>query len=129
MTSEEQPGPLQRLQAAIEHLSGQDNIPEGVYLDACNALKELYTATKLFKVTYIKFYIERSGDALEVARRPCTKIMEQDGDGGGWRDVSNWQYIIDGGVLPRDMSSLPIGKPFEMDGMQLMVTAVEPYPA
>ena len=39
------------------------------------------------------------------------------------------QHIIDGGVLPRDMSSLPIGKPFEMDGMQLMVTAVEPYPA
>ena len=137
MASEEQPGPVQRLQAAIEHLSGQDNIPEGVYLDACNALKELYTVTKLFKVTYSKFYIERrpgierSGDA-EVAWRPCTKIMEQYGGDGHSYDVSNWEYVIDGGVLPREpfLSSLPIGKPFEMDGgMQGMVTAVEPYPA
>ena len=99
MASEEQPGPVQRLQAAIEHLSGQDNIPEGVYLDACNALKELYTVTKLCKVTYIKFYIERSGDAPEVARRTCTTIMQQDSGDGHAYNVSNWYYVFDKGVL------------------------------
>ena len=50
--------PLRRLQEAVEHLSGHDDIEESVYLDACNAMMELHPLTKLFKVTYLKFYVE-----------------------------------------------------------------------
>ena len=44
--------PLRRLQEAVENLSGVEHIPESVYLDACNALKDLHPLTKLYKVTY-----------------------------------------------------------------------------
>lgn len=56
MASEGQRGPIQRLQSAVEHLSGKDNIPEGVYLDACNALKQIHSPGKLCQVCYIFFY-------------------------------------------------------------------------
>ena len=67
MASDEQHGPVERLMAAVEHLSGRDDIPEGVYLDACNALKQLHSVTKLFRVTYHKFYVDR--DEMDVLSR------------------------------------------------------------
>jgi hypothetical protein len=125
MASEAQRGPVQRLQSAVEHLAGKDDIPEGVYLDACNALKDLHAVTKLFRVTYIIFYIERSGDTPEVARRTCTTIMEQDDefDVGAY----GWHAAFDAKLLPRHADCLPIYKPFEYNGSQMIVTKVEPY--
>lgn len=125
MASEAQRGPVQRLQSAVEHLAGKDDIPEGVYLDACNALKDLHAVTKLFRVTYIIFYIERSGDTPEVARRTCTTIMEQDDefDVGAY----GWHAAFEAKLLPRHADCLPIYKPFEYNGSQMIVTKVEPY--
>jgi hypothetical protein len=47
--------PLRRLQAAIDQFGEHDDVQEGVYLDACNALKELHSLSKLYKVTYYEF--------------------------------------------------------------------------
>ena len=113
--------------AAVEHLSGRDDIPEGVYLDACNALKQLHSVTKLFRVTYHKFYVDR--DEMDVQSVLCkteTIIMEQRED-----DVDlgmRWWHVFRVGKLPRDMSGLHVdGKPFTKDNSQIVVTAVEPY--
>ena len=112
--------------AAVEHLSGRDDIPEGVYVDACNALKELHSVTKLFKVTYNKFYVNREEYATAVACKTETIIMEQRED-----DVDlgmRWWHVFCGGKLPRDMSGLHVdGKPFTKDNSQIVVIAVEPY--
>ena len=122
--------PLRRLQEAVEHLSGHDDIEESVYLDACNAMKELHPLTKLYKVTYLKFYVELSGDVPEVARRTCTLIMERK-DHEDLTDVRygtwNWHYVFECGALPHDMSRISIAEPFEMDGAQVIVQSVEPY--
>ena len=129
MASDEQHGPVERLFAAVEHLCGRDDIPEGVYVDACNALKELHSVTKLFKVTYIIFYIERSDDTPRVARRTCTTIMEQDDGFDDGFDVGayGWHAVFEANLLPRDTDNLHICKPFEYNGSQRIVTAVEPY--
>ena len=127
--------PLRRLQEAVEHLSGHDDIEESVYLDACNAMKELHPLTKLYKVTYLKFYVARSGDVPEVARRTCTLIMERKDHenvheaaaAAAVYGVRNWHYVFECGALPHDMSRLSIAEPFEMDGAQVIVQSVEPY--
>eukprot|EP01043_Picozoa_sp_COSAG02_P062194 COSAG02_NODE_8519_length_2539_cov_2.833607_4_plen_65_part_00 len=42
--------------------------------------------------------------------------------------MNNWWYVINRGKLPHDMSYLHIdGEPLEVNGMQIIVTAVEPY--
>ena len=121
--------PLRRLQEAVENLSGVEHIPESVYLDACNALKDLHPLTKLYKVTYLKFYVDRpcTGDAPEVARRTHTLIMERKDHEDPPFVTSNWGYAFECGDLPHDMSRLLIDEPFEMDGAQVIVKSVEPY--
>ena len=119
--------PLRRLQEAVEHLSGHDDIEDSVYLDACNAMMELHPLTKLYKVTYLKFYVERSGDAPEVARRTHTLIMERKDHEDPPFVTSNWGYALKCGDLPHDMSRLLIAEPFEMDGAQAIVKSVEPF--
>ena len=120
--------PLRRLQEAVENLSGVEHIPESVYLDACNALKDLHPLTKLYKVTYLKFYVARSGDAPEVARRTHTHIMgRKDMMGQRYDECTNWEYAFECGALPHDMSRLLIDEPFEMDGAQVIVKSVEPF--
>ena len=118
--------PLRPLQEAIEHLAGVDNLPESVYLNACNTLKDLHPLTKLYKVTYLKFYVESYGPTTEVARRTSTIIMERKDDSYE-QLVTNWHAVFERGSLPHDMSSLPIGEPFNMDGAQVIVKSVEPY--
>ena len=125
---------LQSLQAAIEHLSGNNGIPERVYLDACNAMKELHAVTKLFKVTYIEFYVEhavhlRDGTSV-VARRTCTEIMEQydvTEAYGSSGDAQLWGHVFDTKKLPHDICALRLYDPFTKRGSNLMVTTVEPY--
>jgi len=121
--------PLRRLQEAVENLSGVEHIPESVYLDACNALKDLHPLTKLYKVTYLKFYVDRpcTGDEPEVGRRTCTLIMERKDHEDPPFVTSNWGYALECGDLPHDMSRLLIAEPFEMDGAQVIVKSVEPF--
>jgi hypothetical protein len=128
--STDEHGPVQRLMAAVEHLSGKDDIPEGVYVDACNALKELHSITKLFKVTYRKFYVDEDDDrgVPVVLCATDTIILEQRGEDEVHGDY-NWWYCFDRRMLPHDMSGLPInGKPFlTKHGSQIVVIAVDPY--
>ena len=123
--------PLRRLQEAVEHLSGHDDIEESVYLDACNAMKELHPLTKLYKVTYLKFYVEGSGDVPEVARRTCTLIMERKDHEDAVTNLASyaksWHCVFARGVLPHDMFCLSIAEPFQMDDAQVIVQSVEPY--
>ena len=64
--------------AAVEHLAGRDDIPEGVYVDACNALKELHSLTKLFRVTYNKFYVNH--EEHETADRQTDRQTRRQAD-------------------------------------------------
>eukprot|EP01044_Picomonas_judraskeda_P025817 COSAG03_NODE_7613_length_894_cov_1.017610_1_plen_38_part_10 len=36
--SQDDADPLRRVQVAIDRLAGREDVPENVYLDACNAL-------------------------------------------------------------------------------------------
>ena len=62
--SQDDAGPLRRLQVAIDILGEQDSVQEGVYLDACEALKEIHSLSKLYKVSYYEFV-----RCLKVQRR------------------------------------------------------------
>ena len=66
--------PLRRLQVAIDAASRED-VPDNVYLDACNALKELYSLSKLYKVTYYEFVVELGDHGPVVSSRLRTRIL------------------------------------------------------
>ena len=53
--SQDDAGPLRRLQVAVDILGEQDSVQEGVYLNACEALKEIHSLSKLYKVSYYEF--------------------------------------------------------------------------
>lgn len=119
--------------ASIEHLSGKDDIPENVYLEACDALKDLHPVTKLFRVTYLEFYIEedvpyQGGRAPPfVGCKTETTIMEQRGE-TETRDEGfriDWADCFQTRKLPYDMSHLRVdGRPFLMNNYsQIIVTS------
>ena len=108
--------PLRRLQVAIDRLAGREDVPENVYLDACNALKELHSLSKLYKVTYYEFVAEEGiGDhGPVVSSRKRVRIMPCDDEKD---EVGHWRYVLDHGSLPHDMTYLSpeLNKPFVMD--------------
>ena len=120
--------PLRRLQVAIDAASRED-VPDNVYLDACNALKELYSLSKLYKVTYYEFVVELGDHGPVVSSRLRTRILPQDDDDASTNQylVRNWQYVLDRGSLPRDMAGLPFHKPFAMGDGRGLVTECVPY--
>ena len=110
--------PLRRLQGAVERLANRDDVEESVYLDACNALKDLYPATNLYQLTYTIFF----NDGGAVLTRERTVVMERHGtiDYG-------WRHVLDRDALPDNMHGLCLYTPFHCGDEQAMVTAVKPY--
>ena len=68
---------------------------------------------------------ETNSMRIEVARRTCATIMEQDDgfDVGAY----GWHAVFEANRLPRDAENLHICKPFEYHGSQRIATAVGPY--
>jgi hypothetical protein len=128
-SDDEQPGcPLRRLQELVDRRLQADGVPEGEYLDACAALKELHSATKLYKLTILEFYVEEV-EVPEVSRRTRTIIMETKGehDDDHYARTCNWHLVLDRNALPHDTSNLKMDAPFEMRGKQMIVTSLQPY--
>ena len=122
--------PLRRLQAAIDQFPLEhDDVQEGVYLDACNALKELYSLSKMYKVTYYEFVVELGDHGPVVSSRLRTRILSRDDDDANTNQylARNWHYVLDRGSLPRDMAGLPFHKPFAMGDGRGLVTECVPY--
>ena len=78
--SQDDTDPLLRLAALIDILGGHDDVQEGVYLDACNALKELHSLSKLYKVTYYEFVVELGDHGPVVSSKLRTRILSRDDD-------------------------------------------------
>ena len=110
--------PLRRLQGAVDRLAECDDVEERVYLDACNALKDLYPATNLYQLTYTIFF----NDGGAVLTRERTVVMERHGtiDYG-------WRHVLDRDALPDNMHGLCLYTPFHCGDEQAMVTSVKPY--
>ena len=58
-----------------------------------------------------------------------TRILSRDDDDASTNQylVRNWQYVLDRGSLPRDMTGLPLHKPFAMGDGRGLVTECVPY--
>ena len=122
MASEAQRGPVQRLQSAVEHLAGKDGIPEGVYLDACNALKQIHSLGKLYRVHYTTFY-EDTGDILHE----CSEmIVPLHMDATNPRTCREWVDILRGAPMLNAIPPLP-DSPVEFCGRPTMITGCELY--
>ena len=124
--SQDDAGPLRRLQVAIDILGEQDSVQEGVYLNACEALKEIHSLSNLYKVSYYEFVAERGEHGLVVSSRKRVRIMPRDDDHA---DVRNWSYALDRGSLPHDMTHLAaaLNNPFGLGDNVGIVTEVAPY--
>ena len=108
----------------------REALGDGAYVKLCNAIKELHPLTRLYKVTYLEFYLFYEGereDKPTVLWRRRTRIMPRQGSDGNMIPTCDWCYVFPRSQLPHDMSRLPMNEPFEQDGNQLVVTAVEPY--
>ena len=73
------------VQTAVDALSGRDDVPDGVYLSACEAMKELHSITDLYLVKYDRFYACEDGEdahggaRLAVERETsCQAILRKD---------------------------------------------------
>ena len=125
--SQDDTDPLRRLQVAIDQFGDHEDIQENVYLDACNALKELHSLSKLYRVTYYEFVAELGDHGPVVSSRKRVRIMPRDDEQD---EVGNWSYVLDHGSLPHDMTNLSINNPFVMDDAGTtrgIVTECVPY--
>ena len=123
--SQDEVDPLRRLQVAIDQLGDHEDIQENVYLDACNALKELHSLSKLYRVTYYEFAAVLGDHGPVVEARKRVRIMPRDEH--SLPDVRNWSYPLDHGSLPRDMTRLPLNEPFGLGDYRGIVTECVPY--
>ena len=112
--------PLRRLLGAVERLANRDDVEESVYLDACNALKDLYPATNLYQLTYTIFF----NDGGAVLTRERTVVMERHGT---IDQHYGWSHVLERGALPDNMHGLCLYAPFHCGDEQAMVTSVKPY--
>ncbi len=129
-SDDEQSGcPLGRLQCLVDRRLTAANVPESDYVDACNALRELHSVTKLYKVTILEFYMEKCDGVPEVGRRTRTLIMEskEDEDDDPYEGTCNWCAVLHRNALPYDGTNLKLNEPFEMEGKQVIVTSLQPY--
>ena len=100
-----------------------------MYLNACNALKELHSLSKLYKVTYYEFQAELGDQGPVVSSMLRTRILSRD-DYDADRNqylVGSWQYTLDRGSLPHDMTGLSLHNPFAMGDGRGMVIECVPY--
>jgi hypothetical protein len=130
--SQDDAGPLRRLQVAIDILGEQDSVQEGVYLNACEALKEIHSLGKLYKVSYYEFTARRgpadeSQPFLDYAS--CTSIMTRDGADGTWTHSPSWNQAFTQARLPHDLSKMVMNRPYPMtdDKTCIVVTEIVPY--
>ena len=126
--------PLRPLQEAVDHLGDHvdsascEDVPEIVYLKACDALKELYSLNKLYRVTYFEFVAELVDHGPVVSSKKRIRILPRDG-----RDVANhhvkskWFCVLERGSLPQDMTHLPLNEPFDLGDNRGIVTECVPY--
>ena len=73
------------VQTAVDALAGRDDVPDGVYLSACEAMKQLHSITDLYLVKYDRFYACEDGEdahggaRLAVERETsCQAILRKD---------------------------------------------------
>ena len=102
----------------------KESLGDGAYVSLSNGLKQLYAATNLFKVCYIKF--EADGATVNFTERMC--IMPKKDLVGGLKGPC-WNTVFRHNELPRDMCCCVLNMPFhgEKDRDLCIVTSVEPY--
>jgi hypothetical protein len=118
---------LAAITEAVEHTSGREDIPEGVYLNAMNSIKTLkdneVAISKLYKVTYYEFYCNEDECIVENILR--TRIFEATAP-----TYNKWDYCFETNRLPSDVESIDrLNEPFKLDGDKklYMVTKIEKY--
>lgn len=120
------------IQTAVDALSGRDDVPDGVYLSACEAMKELHSITDLYLVKYDRFFAYEDGEdcngdtRLGVMRdTSCQAILRKD------REVCarhiNLDWCLRHGKLPTDTSHLMARSHENGSGDLLMITSIKPY--
>ena len=114
---------------AVEHTSGREDIPEGVYLNAMNSIKTLkddeVAISKLYKVTYYEFYCDERENTVESMLR--TRIFEATAH---YKETNKWDYCFETNRLPSNVDSIDrLNEPFKLDGDKklYMVTKIEKY--
>eukprot|EP01051_Picozoa_sp_SAG22_P025435 SAG22_NODE_7533_length_731_cov_0.477848_1_plen_100_part_01 len=95
---------------------------EGVYLDACEALKEMHSLSNLYKVSYYEFTARRgpadeSQPFLDYAS--CTSIMARDGADVTW--APSWNQAFTQARLPHDLSKMVMNRPYPTDDKTCIV--------
>ena len=125
--SQDDAGPLSRLQVAIDILGEQESVQEAFYLDACEALKQVHSLSKLYKVKYYTFTAHMNKTCVSAM---CTSIMTRDdADPRGDRTGDcGWMTALARARLPHDLSRMPMNKPYQMtEDKIIVVTEVVPY--
>eukprot|EP01044_Picomonas_judraskeda_P004244 COSAG03_NODE_369_length_8525_cov_21.686565_6_plen_141_part_00 len=122
MASDEQHEPLRALQVAVEHLAGKDNVPESVYIQACNAMKHIYSLAELYRVHYVSFY-DDNGTVRYACNTMIVPLHNTEDDPELRR---SWIDILEGASILNTIPRLP-SLPVDFCGRPTMITSCEPY--
>ena len=114
-----------------EHIDEhKEALGDGAYVSLSDGLKELFAATNLFKVCYIKFEadLEQIANVGVVISTERMCIMPKKDLVVGLKGPC-WTTVFRYNELPNDMTNCVLNKPFHGEnGRDLcMVTSVEPY--
>ena len=108
----------------------KEALGDGAYVSLSDGLKELFAATILFKVCYIKFEadLEQIANVGVVISTERMCIMPKKDLVVGLKGPC-WTTVFRYNELPNDMTNCVLNKPFHGEnGRDLcMVTSVEPY--